>query len=137
MRFLYTKMRTIPPVEERGAVCHCPLLLRFDGKVESTPTVGWWRWKSGAQPASLDMKCCKSKELLHLWRLGRVDARRARHRSGARWWTCRPARMVSNGPLTLLVSVHIHTLLETSPVLVLFPKAIVLLQRDISKIRPL
>ena len=65
--------------------------------------------------------------LLHLWRLGRVDARRARHRSGARWWTCRPARVVSNGPLTLLVSVHIHTLLETSPVIVLFAKAIVLL----------
>ena len=118
----------MPPVEERGAVCHCLLLLRFDGKVESTLTVGWWRWKSGAQPASLDLQCFKSKELLlHLWRLGRVDARRARHRSGARWWTCRPARVVGNCPLTLLVPVHIHTLLETSPVLVLFAKAIVLL----------
>ena len=74
--------------------------------------------------------------LLHLWRLGRVDARRARHRSGARWWTCRPARVVSNGPLTLLVSVHIHTLLETSPVLVLLAKAIVLLKKNISTIRP-
>ena len=137
MRFLYTKMRTIPPVEERGAVCHCLLLLRSDGKVESTLTVGWWRWKSGAQPASLDLQCFKSNELLYLWGLGRVDARRARHRSGARWWTCRPARMVSNSPLTLLVSVHIHTLLETSPVLVLFAKAIVLLQKDLSTIRPL